>query len=104
MSGQLLAQAEVAAPDGVNYLVRVVRNSPIKRPTGNTDIIDAVVDSLRVWGNTGWKISVLTVPTNTRASREIFRQDVLAQAIVADIAIVMVEATRRGDRLWAEDE
>jgi hypothetical protein len=104
MSGQALAQAKVAAPDEVSYLVRVARNSSIKRPTGNTDIIDAVVDNLRVWGKTGWKISVLTVPTTTRASREIFRQDVLAQAIVADIALVVVEAIRRGDRLWAEDE
>ena len=82
----------------------MARNSPIKGLTGNTDIIDAVVDILRVWGKTGWKISVLTVPTGTRAEREIFRQDVLAQAIVADIALVVVEAIRRGDRLWVEDE
>jgi hypothetical protein len=55
-------------------------------------------------GKTGWKISVVTVPTTARAAREIFRQDVLAQPIVADIALVVVEAIRRGDKLWAEDE
>ncbi len=62
------------------------------------------MDTLRVRGKTGWKISVMTVATAARASREIFRQDVLAQPIVADVTLVVVEAIRRGDKLWAEDE
>jgi hypothetical protein len=107
LSAQTLAQAEVTAPDGTIYLVRISRNEPIKgggRNVGDLgSAIELAVENIRTAGATGWSISVLKPPTPFRAPRQLFRQKVHAQAIVVDIAFVIVEAIQRGDRLWDED-
>jgi hypothetical protein len=46
---------------------------------------------------------VLAPATATRAERAKFRQDVTAQAIVADVASAVVQALARGDALWDDD-
>lgn len=107
LSAQPLAQADVHAPDGTLYWVRIARNAPIKVRGGSdigdvVDVVDVAVENLRLMGETGWAIEVLQ-PSTHRAPRELFRQVVHARAIVVDIAFVIVDAIRRGDRLWDED-
>lgn len=104
LSAQTLAQADVHAPDGTLYWVRIARNAPVKVRAGS-DIgafADVTMENLRVMGETGWAIKVL-LPSAYRAPRELFRQVVHARAIVVDIAFVIVEAIRRGDRLWDDE-
>lgn len=99
---QTLAQAQVRSPDGTPYVVRVSRNSPFK-PGNVGDVnsaIELAVENVRRAGNTGWSITVLEPPGGLAGARELYRQEVQAQAIVVDVAFVIVEALRRGDRLW----
>jgi hypothetical protein len=104
LSAQTLAQADVHAPDGTLYWVRIARNAPVK-VSGGSDlgaVADVAMENLRLMGETGWAIKVLQ-PSTHRAPRELFRQVVHARPIVVDIAFVIVEAIRRGDRLWDDD-
>jgi hypothetical protein len=68
--------------------------------SGPDTLLDSGVENLRLRGRTGWSIRVIKPPTAMKADREMFRQDVLARALVADIALVFVEALRRGEQLW----
>jgi hypothetical protein len=99
-----LAQADVHAPDGTLYWVRIARNAPVKARGGSNvgEVVDMAMENFRLMGETGWAIKVL-LPSTHRAPRELFRQMVHARAIVVDIAFVIVEALRRGDRLWEDD-
>jgi hypothetical protein len=65
--------------------------------------VEVAVDNVRLVGRTGWSITILKPPTGIRASRELYQQDVRAQAIMVDLAFVIVDALRRGDRLWESD-
>jgi hypothetical protein len=108
LSSQTLAQTEVFTPDAERYLVRVSRNSPIKTGTGVVDdagqgIGDLVVANLKARGRTGWTVKVVAPAAGRRAERELFRQEILAGPIVADVALAVVAALERGDALWDED-
>src|SRR4051794_16192597 len=104
LSAQILAQAEVHAPDGTLYWVRISRNAPVKMGRGDdvSAALDMAAENLRLMGDTGWTVKVLE-PSTRRTPRELFRQQVHARAIVVDVAFVIVEAIRRGDRLWEDD-
>lgn len=106
LSAQSLEQAEVRTPDGQVYWVRVTRNAPLKLGGGGSGDVDAaiglVIENLRLMGRTGWSIRVIKPPGAVRAAREMFRQDVHAQAIVAGVAHVVLDAMRRGEHLWDE--
>lgn len=104
LSAQKLAQAEVHSPDGTLYWVRISRNMPAKMRRVNDlgSALDLAIENLRLMGDTGWSVTVLQ-PSTRSSSRKLFRQKVDAKAIVVDIAFVIVEAIRRGDRLWDDD-
>ena len=111
LSRRLLAQAEVSAPEGQNFIVRVERNSPLDLSDANgvassNDplgvLLSVIATQAQTRGRTGWTIRVIRPATEWRAERKLFAQKVMADAIVADIAMSIVDAIERGDRLWRD--
>lgn len=108
LSAQHLAEAEVRAPDGTSYLVRVERNAPLARPSqiasedggSVTGLVNFVRINADLDGNTGWTITVLDVPRKWRSERIRYTQHVGAKAIVADVTVAITDALARGDTLW----
>lgn len=113
LGAQLLAQADVTAPDGKPYLVRIYRNAPVVGTPSELAGVVGQVDvrslaglikaNVRALGDTGWRVTVATPAATRRPSLTLFRQDVHAAAPVVDIALVIVDAVRRGDQLWDDE-
>lgn len=110
LAGQVLAQADVSTPSGQALLVRVARNSPLDLSDANgaasndplSALFAVVAAQTQMRGRTGWTITVIRPAAEWRAERKLFAQKVMADAIVADIALAIVDAIERGDRLWRE--
>jgi hypothetical protein len=108
-----LAQADVTAPDGSFYHVRVLRNVPFRRsPLGPLDNMLPMHVTLPVLvganaytrGRTGWVVEVFTAETAWRAKRVIYVRRVRDGVDVADTAIELALAVKRGERPWKDDE
>ncbi len=100
-------------PDGSFYHVRVLRNVPFRQsPLGPLDNMLPMHITLPVLlganaymrGRTGWVVEVLTAETAWRAKRVIHIRRVRGGADVADTAIELALAVKRGERPWDDDE
>ena len=107
-----LAQADVIAPDGSRYLVRVSRNLPLRStPLGPFDSMlpqhvslpVLVAANLYKRGRTGWSVEILRPETAWRAQHVIFKQKVHAGSDVAAIAIASASSVHQGSKPWDEE-
>jgi hypothetical protein len=108
-----LAQADVIAPDGSRFHVRVLRNVPVRgSPLGPIDNFVPTHVSLPVLiganlytrGRTGWILEVARAETPWRASRVIYSRRVRGGPEVADAAVALASAVQRGDEPWLDEE
>jgi hypothetical protein len=106
-----LALADVVAPDGARYNVRVLRNVPLRgSPLGPFDNLVPTHFSLPVLvaanlyarGRTGWVLEVATAETAWRASHVIYARRVRGGVEVADLALELAAAVQRGSRPWED--
>lgn len=104
-----LAQADVTAPDGTGYQVRVVRNLPLREsPLGPFDefvpqhlsLAALVGANLYARGRTGWSVQVLRPETPWRSARVIHARRIRGGAEVADAALALVASVQRGELPW----
>lgn len=109
---RLLAQADVTAPDGCRYHVRVLRNLPFRdTPLGpfanvvpqHVSLPVLVAANVYARGRTGWSVQILTAQTPWRTARMIFTHTVRDGSEVGDVAIAMVSAIRAGAKPWDEE-
>jgi hypothetical protein len=108
LSPRVLAQTTVTAASGTVVVVRIRRNSPVdlSAPDGisSSDLASALVELVaaqaKTRGRTGWTIQVVRPATLWRAERSLFIQRVNAAPLVVDIALAVVDAIQRGEKLW----
>jgi hypothetical protein len=61
------------------------------------------VETVHSRGRTRWTITVAKPTTAWRTSRTVFEHDVRAAPLGAGIARLIVEAIRRGEKLWDDE-
>ena len=100
-----LAQADVIAPSGTIYVVRIKRNWPItKSPLGPLDnflptqvSLGAVLAANALTrGRTGWTVEVISPPTRWRSDRVLHARRSRDPQRVLDLAMVMIDAISNG--------
>jgi len=107
-----LAQADVIAPDGSRYHVRVLRNLPFRdTPLGPFDnfvpqhvsLPVLIAANVYAFGRTGWSVQILKAETPWRAAHVIYTKRVRGGSEVADAAIAIAAAVHQGATPWNED-
>ena len=107
-----LAQADVIAPDGTRYLVRITRNlplrgSPIPEPLDSLlpDQVSAAIllaANAYTRGRTGWTVKVYRAPTRYRAERFVHKEAVRDPARLVGRAFEIADAIVAGCKPWNE--
>jgi hypothetical protein len=105
-----LAQADVLAPDGTRYLVRIARNLPLRDSVvpgpvdallpGQVTAALLVATNVYARGRTGWNIRIFRAATPYRAERFIHKERAHSLDVVVARAFDIVDAIRLGDRPW----
>jgi hypothetical protein len=108
-----LAQADVVAPDGNRYLVRISRNLPL-RDSPVPGPIDALLPShvsaailvaanAYTRGKTGWTIKIYRAPTPYRSERFVHKEKSRDPAQLVARAFEITDAILAGRKPWDED-
>ena len=101
-----LAQADVVAPDGDRFHIRVLRGVPLRdSPLGPFDnflpqpvsLAVLVGANLSARRRARWLLQVLRAETPWRASHVIYTRKVRGGTEVADLALELAAAVQRGD-------
>lgn len=104
-----LAQAEVHAPDGQRYVVRITRNWPLERnpfgPLSNvlpSDVSLPALIAANVYrrGKTGWAVQVVIPRSRWRAERVIWTRRRRDSTEIVDQAVSTAEAIGEGTKPW----
>jgi hypothetical protein len=109
---QPLAQADVRAPDGVRYYLRLSRRGHLGgSPLGPFDALLPAPVSLSVLlaanvyrrGHTVWTVDIVKAETAWRAERIIYSQRRRSVSGIVDLAVETAEAVQRGEKPWEDD-
>lgn len=104
-----LAQADVVAPDGTLYQVRILRNLPFcESPLGPFDgvvpqqvsLAALIGANLHARGRTGWSVQVVRPATRWRSERVVHTHRIRGGSEVADAALGLAAAVQRGETPW----